>query len=277
MKKIIALTIAVLLIASGAMADEMLALYGLKGYAYTYSPLIVQGAYIQTGGIYSLFSSIDNQEGYTWAVPLSLTYGNGEWWEASIATHWEYWKNTDYAVNESGMGDVFVGGKFRLIGSSKDAPLDISLMPYLLIPVNHDKSIGDLYPFNTITENDMSYGINLLLGKRWERFYLSANIGINYTDTDVAYTKTSSLFLGLALEYQISESWDSYIEFVNIENKNDYGCSPCYDQTADEDRREIGLGIVWLKNYWGFKLHAGIGLTDTAPDFQVIGLVNLNL
>jgi hypothetical protein len=123
----------------------------------------------------------------------------------------------------------------------------------------------------------MSYGINLLTGKRWERFYLSANLGINYVDTDVTYSKTSSLFLGLALEYQISESLNSYIEFVNIENKNDYDCSPCYDKTADEDRREIGLGIVWLKNYWGFKLHTGVGLTDTAPDLRVIGLVNLNL
>ncbi len=116
MKKIIVLTIAVLLIASGAMADEMLALYGMKGYAYTYSPMIVQGGYVQAGGIYSLFRNTDNPEGYTWAVPLSFTYGNGKWWEASVATHWEYWENTDVNVNESGMGDVFVGGKFRLMG-----------------------------------------------------------------------------------------------------------------------------------------------------------------
>ncbi len=108
-----------------AMADESLALYGMKGYAYTYSPLPSNGFHIQTGGIYSRFDEkIEERDGHIWAIPVSFTYGNGEWWEISAATHWESWENTNYDVNENGTGDIFLGMKFRFLGSEKRTPLD---------------------------------------------------------------------------------------------------------------------------------------------------------
>jgi len=279
LKKIIpAIVAALLLTVSFANADETLALYGMKGYAYVWSPMISQGGYVQAGAVYSLFKGSDGMDGNTWAVPVSFTYGNGKWWEVSAATHWERWENTDVSVNDSGVGDVFVGGKLLLIGAEKNAPLDLSLMPYILIPTgSRDKSVGDLYQFNPSIKDDESYGLNLLLGKRWERFYISANLGINYMNSDVSYIKSSSLFAGLALEYQLAENLTTYVEFFNVGNKNDFGCGICYDKNADQDIRQLGLGVVWLKDLWGFKLHGGFGLSDTSPDFRIIALVNRNV
>jgi len=289
LKKIIpAIVAALLLTIFPAHADEMLALYGMKGYAYVWSPLISQGGYVQAGAVYSLSRGEDGMDGNSWAVPVSFTYGNGQWWEVSVATHWERWENTDLNFSESGVGDVFVGGKLRLLGTEKNMPLDISLMPYILIPTgSRDKSVIDLYQFNPSTKEDASYGLNLLLGRRWERFYISANLGINYTNSanlgisyansDESYVKNSTFFVGLALEYQLAENLNTYVEFFNVGNKNDFGCGPCADDSADQDIRQLGVGMVWLKDLWGFKLHAGFGLSDTSPDFRIIALVNRNI
>jgi len=261
-----------------AIADESLAIYGLRGYAYTYSPLPSNGFHFQTGGIYSRFDEkIEKRDGHIWAVPVSFTYGNGEWWEIAAATHWESWENTNHDVNESGIGDIFVGTKFRFLGSEKRTPLALSLMPYVLIPTgNRDKSIGDLYGYNPSTDDDFSYGVNLLLGKQWGRFYLAGNIGVNYVDTDLTGIEKDGVFLGLALEYQVSETFMVYAEFVNTENKLEIECDPCITENTEDDLREIGAGLVWLYGKWGLKIHGGTGLTDTTPNIRGIGLINLN-
>ncbi len=150
-------------------------------------------------------------------------------------------------------------------------------MPYLLIPTgNRDKSVGDLYGYNPSTDDDFSYGVNLLLGKQWGRFYLAGNIGINYVDTDLTGIEKDGVFLGLALEYQVFETLMVYAEFVNTENKLESECDPCITENTEDDLREIGAGLVWLYGKWGIKLHGGTGLTDTTPNFRGIGLINLN-
>lgn len=258
-----------------AQADEMLALYGLKGYAYTYSPLPADGLYLQTGGVHSQAS--DPVDGFICALPVSLTYGDGKWWEVAVASHYEHWENTDLDIEEDGWGDLFLGGKFRLSGDRAENPLDLSLMPYALIPTGaRDQSIGDLYPLNPSNEDDLSYGLNLLLGRRWDRLYLTANLGIHFVDTDLDIDRSSWL-VGLAAEFQVNESLNLYAEFVNNENKRPSCCDPCADAYPDENRREIGAGAVWLWGKWGMKLHAGAGLSDTAPDFRAIFLINREL
>jgi hypothetical protein len=207
-----------------------------------------------------------------------LTYGDGDRWEVSTAIHFENWKNTDFDVSESGLGDLFIGGKYRFLAQEKGKKVDLSVLPYILIPTgNRDKSIGDLYLFNPTDEDDISYGATLLLGKRWNRFYLSGNLGINRLESDLDYIDDTTILLGLALEYHISESLNSYFEFINNENRN-RSIYPenhsCYDADTDEDIREIGAGVVWLKNRWGFKFHTGIGLSETAPDIHVSCMVN---
>jgi len=262
-----------------AGADENLAIYGLKGYAYTYSPIPSDGLNLQIGGMYSMFEwgNINNRNGHIWAFPVSLTYGNGTRFEISAATHWENWENTDYDVSESGTGDVFVGGKFRFLGTNEGNPLDIALMPYAFISTgNRDKSIGDLYLYNPTDKDDFTGGINLLLGHRWKQFYFASNIGINYIDTDLDYIEKSTLFFGLTVEYQISETATSYIEFVNNENKNKYQCFTC-EEGIDEDIQELGLGFVWIKDRLGIKIHAGTGWTATSPDFIGMAMINWNL
>ncbi|GBC61611.1 hypothetical protein DENIS_2573 [Desulfonema ishimotonii] len=268
-------------------ADENLALYGLKGYAYSWSPLVVDGLHLQAGAMYSPYenNSLNCREGYIWAFPISLTYGDGNWWEVAAATHFEYWRNNnaspDYDADESGFGDLFLGGKVRLLGQDRGNLLDLALMPYLLLPTgNRDKGITDLYRFIQTDEDHPGLGLNLLLGHRWDRIYLAANFGINYMDTDDEYTEDSAVFMALTLEYQLRENLTSYLEFANTENKNDFNCpecSPCFDEDNDEDIREIGVGVNWLRGLWGFKLHVGAGLTDTSPDVRVIGLINRNL
>lgn len=261
-------------------ADEMLSLYGMKGYAYTWSPLPADGLHLQTGAMYSIFhqNNLECRDGYIWVVPLSLTYGDGNFWEVSAGTQWEYWKNTDFDVNENGIGDIFLGGKVRILGQEKGMPLDLSLMPYILIPSgDRDKSIGDLYNYNPTGDDEYSYGINLLLGRRWERFYLSGNFGLNHVDSDHDYIDEDTFFLGLTMEYQISETLTSYVEFINNENKNRYNYPQghlCYDSDVGEDIREIGAGIGWVKDEWGVKLHVGTGMTETSPDLRVMALIN---
>lgn len=257
-----------------ALADESLALYGLKGYAYTFSPLPSKGLYGQTGAAYSAFTNgLENGDGHTFAIPMSVTYGNGELWEVAGATHFESWENSDLDIDERGLGDLFIGGKIRLL---RDLP-DISIMPYALIPTgNRDKGIGDLYYLNPSPDDDLSCGLNLLIGGQVNRFYLAANLGVNYADTDKEWLDSTSVFFGLAAEYQVSESLMTYAEFINTGNKNNIDCDTCIEEDADEDLREIGAGLVWLKDKWGIKLHAGAGLTDTSPDFKAIGLVNRN-
>ncbi len=282
----IARTALVMLFLAGpltARADEMLALYGLKGYAYTYSPLVTDGLHVQAGVMYSYYQewNLECRDGFIWFLPVSLTYGDGDWWEVSAGMQWEYWKNTDFNVDESGVGDLFLGGKFRLLGQDRKQVMDLSLMPYVFFPTgDHDKSIGDLYLFNPTEEDDYPYGLNLLAGRRWGRVYASLNLGINYIDSSLPYIENSTFFYGLTAEYQVSETLNTYIEFMNNENKNHFqcpACGACYDEDTDQDIREIGAGLVWLKNKWGFKFHAGVGLSETAPDFRVIGLVNFNL
>jgi len=274
---------------SAAMCDESLALYGMKGYAYTYSPLPSDGLNIQTGGMYSRFGEdkLNCREGYVWAVPFSMTYGDGDRFEFAAASHWEYWENTDdYWDNKNidtdnkGIGDVFLSAKIRLLGQDrvKNSPVDVSLMPYILIPTdNRDKSIGDLYLYNPTNEDDYAYGLNLLIGKRWKQLYLAANIGFNYLDSDIDYIENTTYFFGLTFEYQLSESLTSYLEFINNQNKNkeNYPAgSYCYDENTDEDIRELGLGFVWLKDKWGMKLHVGTGLSHTSPGIRAIALIN---
>ncbi|QTA88847.1 DUF5777 family beta-barrel protein [Desulfonema magnum] len=285
--------IAILSLPSTVMADENLALYGLKGYAYTYSPLVVDGLHLQTGVMYSSFhgdnlfrdDNLNCRDGNIWAVPLSLTYGDGDWWEVSAATHWERWENTDFDVNENGIGDVFLGGKVRILRQDKGSFVDVSVMPYALISTgDRDKSVGDLYRYSASDEDDPSYGGNLLLGKRWDRFYLTGNVGLHYVDTDEDDNEdedadNTTLFIGLTAEYQVSETVTTYAEFINKEHSNTTvypESSPCYDEDSDEDIRELGIGVAWLKDQWGFKIHAGAGLTPTSPDVRVAALINLS-
>ncbi|OQY54199.1 MAG: hypothetical protein B6245_21590 [Desulfobacteraceae bacterium 4572_88] len=269
-----------------AKADEMLSHYGLKGYTYTYSPRPVDGFHIQMGAMYSLFhngnlfhdENLNCRDGYIWVAPLSFTYGDGDWWEVSAATHWESWENTDFDAGESGLGDLFLGGKALLLSQEKGMPLDLALMPYVLIPTgNRDKWIGDLTLYNTTDENDLFYGVNLLLGHQWRQFYLAGNAGFNYAETDIEHIEAETFFFGITLEYQIDESFNTYLEFVNTENKNqdDYSAAHrCHDENTGKDMRELGLGLVWVKGGWGLKFHLGGGLTATSPDIRVLTLIN---
>ncbi|MCP4106280.1 MAG: transporter [Desulfobacteraceae bacterium] len=272
-------------LAPAANGDEMLSLYGLKGYAYTYSPLPADGFHLQTGVMYSLFKTgnvfhddnLNCRDGYVWVAPVSLTYGDGNLWEVAAAAHYEYWKNTDYDdVDESGIGDLFLGGKVRVLSQDKKMPFDLSLMPYIVFPTgNQDKSIGDLYRYSPSDDDEISYGANLLLGRRLKRFYFTGNIGVNYMDND---SDSSTLFYGMAIEYQISESLNSYAEFFNSEHRNTTiypVTSQCYDKDSTEDIRELGIGIVWLKGRFGIKLHTGFGMTATSPDIRGIALFNV--
>ncbi len=286
------LAVSMFFTATAAKGDENLALYGLKGYAYTYSPLPSNGFNAQTGVMYSRYrDKIHTREGYIWVFPLSLTYGDGDWWEVSAATHYELWENTDPFwddetnwynnsnpdVDRKDIGDVFIGGKARLLGHDRGYPLDLSVMPYVLLPTgNHAESIGDLFLFNPTDEDDYSYGLNLLLGRRLNRVYLSANIGINHVDSDLEYIEKTTFFTGLAAEYHITESLMAYAEFYNNENKNRREYPYIEFGDTGDDMREIGAGIVGLKNKWGFKLHAATGLSDTTPDFRIVCLVNLS-
>jgi len=295
MKNIISLKLILFLICGAVIflprgdirADENLSLYGLRGYAYTYSPLPSGGLQMQTGVMYSMYgdSKLECREGNIWVVPLSLTYGDGDWWEVSAATHWERWENTDdfwdeqgIDASENGLGDVFAGGKLRFLGQDRGSGLDASLMAYMLIPTgNRDKSIGDLYLYNPTDDDDFSYGINALFGRRWGRVYLALNIGMNYVDTDIEHIEESTFFGGAALEYQISETATSYLEYLDNENKNreNYPSGdPCYDENTDDNIREIGAGFVWLKDRMGVKLHVGAGLSDTAPTIRTAALFN---
>lgn len=293
----------VIVLPLAAVADENLALYGLKGYTYTYSPIPTDGMHIQTGVMHSRFGSgkLDCREGNIWVAPLSLTFGNGSWWEFAVASHWESWENTDdYWENknedtkEDGIGDVFAGMKFRLLNQERGMPLDLSVMPYALIPTgDREKSIGDIYLYNPGDDDDFSYGANLLLGRRWGAFYAAVNLGMNYVDTDVEYIEDKTFFGSLTLEYQFSETMTSYIEFINNENKNrenypkDCGnpdaypackkypdIAQCYDENTDEDIRELGLGFTYVTGQWGFKLHGGAGLSKTSPDVRGALLIN---
>ncbi len=260
------------------LADESLGIYGLKGYAYTYSPLPANGFYIQSGYLSSQFNDkYENGDGSVNVVPLSLTYGDGRLFELAVATHYEMWENTDLNVDENGIGDVFVGMKLRLLGFQKDFPFDLALEPYALIATgNRDIGIGDIYYFNPSNEDDNSYGLNILFGKQFTRLYLSFNLGINFVNTDLYWIDDKSLLFGAAAEYQISETWTSYVEFLHSENKINLSCDPCQEAAIDEDYQLLGAGIVWIKNKWGIKLHAGTGLTDLSPSFQGMALVNRN-
>jgi len=285
LKAMILCVIGILLIPFYAEGDENIALYGMKGYAYTYSPLPTDGLHIQVGGMYSLFQrgnlfhddNLNCRDGYVWYVPASLTYGDGKWWEASVATHWEYWENTDFEKDEKGIGDVFLGAKFHILDQERGMPLDLSVMPYMLIPTgSRDKSIGDIYLYNP-TEDDSAYGFNLLLGLRRNPFYFAVNLGINYVNTDLEYIEDKTFFLGLTAEYQISETMTSYLEFISNENKNRENYSPsnpCYDEDTDDDIRELGLGLVYVKDQWGVKFHVGAGMTSTSPDYRAMAMVN---
>ncbi len=291
------LTVIMISLTTAANGDEMLSLYGLKGYAYTYSPLPVGGFHMQTGVMYSLFKTgnvfnddnLNCRDGYVWVMPVSLTYGDGNLWEVSVGSHLEYWKNTDLDADEEDTGDLFLGGKLHLVSQEKKMPLDISLMPYIVFPTgNQDKSIGDLYRYSPSDDDEVSYGANLLFGRRWKRFYFAGNIGVNYMDSD---SDSSTLFYGMALEYQVTESLNSYAEFFNSEHRNttiyprESECDPkdskclrdsqCYDEDSTEDIRELGIGVMWLKGRWGVKLHTGFGMTSTSPDIRGIALVNL--
>jgi hypothetical protein len=232
--------------------------------------------------MYSIFheNNLRARDGYIYVVPVSATYGNGDRWELTAATIWEKWKNTDFDVEEDGIGDLFVSVKARVLCQEKEKPLDLSLMPYILLPTgDREKSIGDLYLYNPTDDDDESIGIYLLLGKRWRQVYVAANVGFNYMDSDLDYIESSSVFLGLTMEYQISECLTSYVEFFNNENKNQFQYPfghPYYDGDADKDMREIGLGIGWLFGRFGLKVHAGAGLTETSPDFRLVTLVNVS-
>lgn len=278
--------IVILLIPFHAAGDENIALYGMKGYTYTYSPLPADGLHLQVGGMYSLFQSgnlfhddnLNCRDGYVWYAPISLTYGDGKWWEASAATHWEYWENTDFDVDEKGIGDVFIGAKLHLLDQERGMPIDLSVMSYLLADIagNRDKSIGDIYLYNP-TEDDLAYGFNLLLGLRRNPFYFAVNLGLNYVDTDLEYIEDKTLFLGLTAEYQISETITTYLEFINNENKNRENYLPselCYDEDTEDDIRELGLGLVYVKDQWGVKVHVGMGMTSTSPDVRAMAMVN---
>lgn len=282
-----------LLISCGpAFADENIALYGMKGYTYTFSPLVVDGLHAQVGAVFAEndANSLECREGEVWAFPISLTYGDGDWWEIGVATHYEYFKNTDEFfeggdadTEEDGFGDIFVAFKAQLLGQDrgKGQGLDLALMPYLLFPTgDRDKGITDLYRFVQSDDDNVAAGLFLLAGRRLERFYLAANLGFNYMSTDIDYIDDEALFFGLTLEYQVRENLTSYVEFINTESKNNFTCSvcsPCFDPDISDDIRELGVGFDWLLGRWGFKLHAGIGFSDTSPDYRMIALVNYNL
>lgn len=272
-----AMTMVFIIPAFTAVADEMLSIYGLKGYAFVNSPLSADGLHLQTGAMYSIFHerNLERRDGYIWVAPVSATYGDGKHWEIAAASHYEYWKNTDVDVDETGIGDVVVSGKFAPIEPEEFA-FDFSLMPYVLIPTgDRDKSIGDIYRYSPGGEDDFSCGLNLLAGKRWNRLYWSVNAGVNYLDSSDENLKDTTFFVGTALEYQICEAMNSYVEFYNNENKLDVNCfDPCYDSDTNDDMREIGAGLVWLKDKWGLKFHMGYGLTKTSPDFRALALVN---
>ncbi len=261
-----------------AFSDEMLSIYGLKGYAFVNSPLPADGFHIQTGAMYSIFHerNLERRDGYIWVAPISATYGDAIHWEIAAASHYESWKNTDYDETEKGIGDLVLSGKFAPLNPEKKFAIDFSLMPYILIPIggDRDKSIGDLYKYSPGGDDDLSCGLNLLLGKRWDRVYLSVNLGVNYLDSSDENLKDITYFAGAAVEYQICETLNSYAEFYNNENKLDVCPEPCYDRDISDDIREIGAGLVWLKNKWGLKLHAGYGLSETSPDFRAMALVN---
>ena len=275
-----------------AGADENLSLYGLKGYGHTYSPLPADGLHLQAGGMYSSFGSgkLNCREGNVLAVPISLTVGDGKWWSLAAATHWERWENTheywdDKYLNgkkvdteKDGTGDIFLGGKLYLLSQERGMPLDLSIMPYMLISGgNRDKSIGDLYRYSATENDDPAYGGNLLLGRQFGPLYIAGNVGISHAKNDDPDAEENTLFLGLTLEYQIAESVTSYAEIVNVEHKNISvydESSPCYDEDSDEDIRELGLGIAWVGGQWGVKLHLGAGLTETSPDVRAALLIN---
>lgn len=265
-----------------AGADENLNLYGGKGYLYTLSPLTVDGWHVQAGAMYSLFhkNNLDCRDGYIWAMPLSLTYGDGDRWEVAAGTHYESWENTDFDEGESGLGDLHVGGKFRAMGQDRGQPLDLSVHPYLRIPTgNRDKGIGDLHNWSQSDDGDAGAGLDLLLGRRWNRLYASLQLGVNVLDTGDPFVDDTAFYAGLAAEYQLTESLLAYVEFFNTENKNSFACeacSPCYDPDITDDIRELGGGVVWLKGLWGLKLHVGTGLTETSPDVRVSALINRN-
>lgn len=269
--------------AGSAAADENLNLYGGKGCLYTLSPLAADGLHLQVGAMYSLFhkNNLECRDGYIWAFPLSLTYGDGDWWEVSAGTHYESWENTDFDEGESGIGDLHVGGKFRILGRDRGNLLDFSIHPYLLIPTgDRDKSVADLHRWVQSDDNDVGAGLDLLLGRRWDRWYASLQLGINLLDTDDPYVDDTALYAGLAVEYQITESLLAYLEFFDTENKNSFtceDCSPCYDPDITDDIRELGGGIAWLKGLWGFKVHIGTGMTETSPDVRITALINRNL
>lgn len=146
-----------LALAMPARADENLALYGLKGWLYTFSPLVVDGAHLQAGATYSTHenNSLNCREGHIWAMPVSLVYGDGDWWEAGAAVHWEYYKNTDAYYDgtdvdrdRSALGDVFLGGKVRLLGQDREGAwnaVDLSLMPYVLLPTGERERASPIY------------------------------------------------------------------------------------------------------------------------------------
>lgn len=275
-RRLIALSLFIMICPAGVHADETLALYGLKGYAYTWSPLPVEGLHLQTGGMYAIYHerNVDERDGYIWTFPLSVTYGNGSVWEVAAASHMEYWKNTDYDVDESGFGDLFLGGKFRFLNAEKGHFADMAVTPYWLIATgDREKSIGDFYLFNPTDEDDITYGINLTAGRLWRRFYGALNIGWNHIDSDLGYIKNDTLLLGAALEYHVSETINTYMELIYNENKNQYICGTC-DEDANEDFTEIGIGAVGIKGRWGLKVHIGAGLTPTTPDVRLLTLIN---
>lgn len=269
--------------AAPAGADENLNLYGGKGYLYTLSPLTVDGWHAQAGLMYSLFhkNNLDCRDGYIWTMPASLAYGDGDWWEVSAGTHFESWENTDFDEGESGLGDLHIGGKFRAVGQDRGQPLDFSVHPYLRIPTgSRDEAIGDLHRWSQSEGDEVGMGLDLLFGRRWNRFYASLQLGVNVLDTDDPFVDDTAFYAGLAAEYQLTESLLAYVEFFNNENKNSFTCavcSPCYDPDITDDIRELGGGIAWLKGLWGVKLHVGTGFTETSPDVRVAALINRNL
>jgi len=269
--------LAVLWRPSAATADENLALYGHKGYAYTFSPRVVKGFYLQTGLNYANYDEPDVNDGSIVSAPISVTWGDGRRWEVAAATHFESWDSDETDDGESGIGDLFLGGKVQLLGGDRPLGFDLSLMPYVTLPTgNRDDWIGDLYNFNPTNEDDPTFGLNLLLGRGWERFYIAANLGINYLDSDLDYVDDTSVFFGLTGEYYLSEVFSAYVEFFNNGNKIDLDCDPCVTQSTNDDYRELGAGVLYLWRKWGFKAHVGTGLSDVSPDVRVLGLVNRN-
>ena len=261
----------------GVMASggEMQAIYGMKGYAYTYSPLPINGYHFQTGAMYSKFDGkIENRDGDIWVVPFGFSFGDGKGWEMGVAGHWEKWDNSDQDASEKGLGDVFIGAKVRLMAMEDQKPFDLSVLPYVMIPTgNHDKWIGDLYMYNPTDNDDYSLGGYLLIGRRWDQLYLSGSVGYNHIDTDMEYIENNTFSYSVTVEYLLSQSWNSYIEFFNNENKNLLECEYCEGNVTD-DMREIGAGLLWMKDEWGIKMHIGTGLTDTSPNIRFMGLIN---